>query len=83
MIFVRKEEKYRIAGGPSSHVFLRILVVNVRREEHRQTDRQTDRGGRSGKKKKKEKKKDRGRRSPRIAKQKIRGDRLSGARSYD
>lgn len=44
-----KEKKYRIAGGPSSHMFLGIMVANVRKkagkagkQAGRQTDRQTE-----------------------------------------
>lgn len=42
-----KEKKYRIAGGPSSHMFLGIMMANVRKKagkEGRQAGRQTDRG---------------------------------------
>lgn len=41
-----KEKKYRIAGGPSSHMFLGIMVVNVRKKagkEGRKAGRQADR----------------------------------------
>lgn len=41
-----KEKKYRIAGGPSSHMFLGIMVANVRKKagkEGRQAGRQADR----------------------------------------
>lgn len=41
-----KEKKYRIAGGPSSHMFLGIMVANVRKKagkEGRKAGRQADR----------------------------------------
>lgn len=41
-----KEKKYRIAGGPSSHMFLGIMVANVRKKagkERRKAGRQADR----------------------------------------
>lgn len=83
-----KEKKYRIAGGPSSHMFLGIMVANVRKKagkEGRKAGRQAGRQTEVQKRKevKERKKKERGWRSQWIAKQKIRGDRLSGARSYD
>lgn len=41
-----KEKKYRIAGGPSSHMFLGIMMANVRKKagkEGRKAGRQADR----------------------------------------
>lgn len=62
-----KEKKYRIAGGPSSHMFLGIMVANVRKkagkagkQASRQADRQTDRGAEKKRNKREKKRKEDG-----------------------
>lgn len=52
-----KEKKYRIAGGPSSHMFLGIMMANVRKKAGKQASRQADRG--AEKKRSKREKKER------------------------
>lgn len=74
------EKTYRAAGGPSSHMFFEIMMASGETKADRR-NRMTAR--RKGKKKEERERGEGGGWRSRIARQKIRGDRLSGARSYD